>query len=290
MLPTIKLGSTDVSRLIMGGNIISGTSHISPELDMEMQRFYTMPRVQEAFDNCQQNGINTVVLRIDAHIVRALMEHRENGGKLHWIAQTAPEFRSLEHNLRMAGKIGPMAVYYHGGVVDNLYKSGDIQGIKDGLKTLKILGVPVGLCTHMPEVLLRAEEEEWGADWYMACVYNLTRPEPEQKQATCCGEKDHFLEEDRVPMFDAIRKVKKPCMAFKILGATRRCKTDQDREAAITEAYTSIKPTDGCVVGFFQKYSDQITQNAEFVRKLLSSRRIPATPVLRSNRPPGQWT
>jgi len=270
MLPTIKLGKADVSRLIMGGNIISGTSHVSPEMDREMQEFYTMPRIQEAFDNCMANGINTVQLRIDAHIVRALMEHRVNGGKLNWIAQTAPEYGNLENNLRMADKIGPVAVYYHGSVVDNLYQNGDVQGIKNGLKTLKMLGVPVGLCTHLPELLLRAEEEEWGADWYMACVYNIMKQGHVSSSVTGKFSDDEtFDEEDRGLMFDAISKVEKPCMAFKILGATRRCTTDADREAAFTEAYTSIKPTDGCIVGFFQKYSDQITQNAVFVKKIL---------------------
>jgi len=271
MLPTVKLGNADVSRLIMGGNIISGTSHVSPEMDMEMQRFYTMPRIQEAFDNCWKNDINTVQLRIDAHIVRALMEHRENGGKLNWIAQTAPEHRSLENNLRMANKIGPIAVYFHGSIVDAMYQGGDIKGIKDGLKTLKMLGVPVGLCTHIPEVMLRCEEEEWGADWYMACVYNVKHGTISSSISGKFTEGEIFDEADRVPMFDAIRKVQKPCMAFKILGATRRCTTDEDREAAFTEAYTSIKPTDACIVGFFQKYTDQIKQNADFVKKLLAN-------------------
>ena len=271
MLPTIKLGSADVSRLIMGGNIISGTSHVSPEMDREMQEFYTMPWIQQAFDTCWENGINTVQLRIDAHIVRALMEHRLNGGELNWIAQTASEHRSLENNLRMADKIGPVAVYFHGSMVDNMYQNGDIQGIKDGLKTLKMLGVPVGLCSHIPEVLLRAEEEEWGAEWYMACVYNIMKMGHISSAITGKFMNDEtYDEEDRTLMFDAIQRIQKPCMAFKILGATRRCTTDADREAAIAEAYASIKPTDGCIVGCFQKYSDQITQNAEFVKKILA--------------------
>ena len=268
---TIKLGNADVSRLIMGGNIISGTSHVSPELDLEMQKFYTMPRIQDAFDSCLANGINTVQLRIDPHIVRALMEHRENGGNLQWIAQTASEYRSLENNLRLASKIGPIAVYFHGTLVDSLYGDGDIQGIKDGLKTLRMLGVPVGLCTHIPEVMLRAYEEDWGADWYMACVYNIMKQGHVSSSITGkFGEDETFDEEDRKVMFDVIRQVDKPCLAFKILGASRRCTTDEDLESAFAEAYSSIKPTDACVVGCFQKYSDQITQNVNIVKRLLS--------------------
>ena len=269
-MKTIKLGGTDVSRLIMGGNIISGTSHVSPEMDREMQEFYTMPRIQEAFDTCLRNGINTVQMRADIHIIRALMEHRLNGGKLNWIAQTAPEYRSLENNVRMAAKIGPIAIYHHGSVVDNLYQNGEIEEIKSQLKTLRLLGVPVGMCTHIPEVLLRAEEEDWGADWYMACVYNVMKKGHVSSSITGKFMNDEtYDEEDRMLMFDAIRKVEKPCLAFKILGATRRCTSDEDREDAIKQAYADIKPIDACIVGFFQKYSDEITQVAEFVKKIL---------------------
>jgi hypothetical protein len=271
MLPTITLGNAEVSRLVMGGNIISGTSHISPEMDKEMQEYYTMPNIQKAFDTCWENGINTVQLRMDAHIIRALMEHRLNGGKLNWIAQTAPEYRSLENNLRMAAKIGPIAVYFHGSIVDDLYAKGEIQQIKDSLKTMRMLGVPVGLCTHIPEVLLRAEQEEWGADWYMACVYNIMKKGHVSSSVTGKFINDETYDtQDPPAMYQAIRQTPKPCFAFKILGASRRCETDADREAAFTEAYTSIKKTDACIVGFFQKYSDQITQNAAYVKKILA--------------------
>jgi len=270
MLPTVRLGNSEVTRLVMGGNIISGTSHMSPEMDQEMREFYTMPRIQDAFDTCVRNGINSVQLRADAHIVRALMEHKLNGGKLQWIAQTATEYASLEFNLRLAARAEPIAVYYHGSLVDNMYQNGDIEGIKKGLKTLRMLGIPVGLCTHIPEVMLRCEEEEWGADWYMACVYNIMKEGHISSSITGKFSVDEtFDEEDRLLMFDAIRKVEKPCMAFKILGASRRSQTVEDLENAITESYNSIKPTDGCIVGFFQKYSDQITQVSDFVKGLL---------------------
>ena len=271
MLPTIKLGNTEITRLLMGGNIISGNSHVSPEMDRDMREFYTMPRIQEAFETCEENGINTVQLRADAHIVRAMIEHRVNGGKLQWIAQTASEYASLEYNMRLAERAAPVAIYFHGSKVDNLYQNGDIRGIKDGLKTLRMLGIPVGLCSHIPEVILRAEEEEWGADWYMASVYNIMKLGHISSAITGKFSTDEtFDEADRGLMFDAIRKVQKPCMAFKVLGATRRCTTDADREDAIRETYEKIKPTDGCIIGFFQKYSDQITQVAQFVKGLLN--------------------
>jgi len=36
MLPTVKIGSTEVYRLIVGGNPFSGNSHFSEEMDWQM--------------------------------------------------------------------------------------------------------------------------------------------------------------------------------------------------------------------------------------------------------------
>jgi hypothetical protein len=104
----------------------------------------------------------------------------------------------------------------------------------------------------------------------MTCVYDIMKLGHVSSSVTGKFANDEtYDEEDRAIMFDAIRKVPKPCLAFKILGAARRCKTDADREAAIREAYSSIKDTDGCIVGFFQKYHDQITQVARYVKTIV---------------------
>jgi len=271
MLPTIRIGSAEFTRLIIGGNPFSGTSHLSAAMDAEMEEYYTMPRIQEVLFDCVSKGINTVQLRADKHIVRALLEFRTNGGKLNWIAQSAPEFGSLENNMRLAAKIGPQAVYYHGSTVDNLYKDGEIELIKQGLKTLRMLGVPVGLCSHMPEVIMRADREEWGADFYMTCLYNLMKVVHISSSLTGKFNQDEpFDEEDRPLMLAAVRTVTKPCLAFKLLGATRRCGTDADVEAAFAEAYGGIKDTDACIVGVFPKHKpDQVAQNVGIVEKIL---------------------
>ena len=73
-LPKIKLGKHYVSRLILGGNPISGFSHISPETNKEMIDYYTSEHIQWAWDTCQSNEINTIQTRGDRHIMRTLNE------------------------------------------------------------------------------------------------------------------------------------------------------------------------------------------------------------------------
>lgn len=49
------------------------------------------------------------------------------------------------------------------------------EKIKENIKTWRQLGVPVGLGTHVPEVIERSEEENWGVDFYLACMQNARR-------------------------------------------------------------------------------------------------------------------
>ena len=69
-------------------------------------------------------------------------------------------------------------------------------------------------------------------------------------------------------MYKTIRDTRKTCLAFKILGATRRCADPSTVEEAFREAFANIKANDAIVVGMFPKYSDQVEENARIVGKI----------------------
>src|SRR5215216_6510435 len=58
-LPTVKLGSHTVTRLILGGNPIYGHSHFNKLLSQHMTDWHTPQRVVELLKRCEQAGINT---------------------------------------------------------------------------------------------------------------------------------------------------------------------------------------------------------------------------------------
>ena len=65
-----------------------------------------------------------------------------------------------------------------------------------------------------------------------------------------------------------IRRTRKPCLAFKILAAGRRCGSPEDVRRAFEFAFQNIKATDGVIVGMYPRYTDQISENAGLVREL----------------------
>lgn len=270
MLPTVKLGGHDVTRLICGGNPFSGYSHVSAELDWEMISYYTMPNLLKCLDECWSNGINTFQSRGDRHQMRMFLEHRQNGGRMQWIAQTASEFRSLEGNIHEIARYQPIAIYHHGTHTDNSWHEGKIDAVRDVVKCIKDRGLPAGIGTHIPEVIEYAEEHGWETDFYMACCYNLARG---YKAAPATAQnayaKDRFPAEDPDRMAATIRRTPKPCIAFKLMAASRRCQSDSMVKETFQWAFRSIKPTDLVDVGMFQKHKNQVAQNAGFVREIL---------------------
>jgi len=71
-------------------------------------------------------------------------------------------------------------------------------------------------------------------------------------------------------MFKVMRQTKKPCLAFKILAAGRLAERKEWVEKAFCETFESIKPNDAVIVGIYDRYSDQVAENAEYTRRFSS--------------------
>ncbi len=271
-LPTIDFFGHRVSRLVCGGNPLSGFSHFSAEMDWDMITWYTMPRIQDLLRECAREGITTVQTRGDRLMMRAYLEHRLGGGTMHWIAQTASEFASLSNNIAEIARYEPIAIYHHGTHTDNAWHQGRIDAILDIVKMIKDRGLPAGVGTHIPEVVEHIESAGWPVDFYMGCLYNLAR---QYKSAPAAEQdayaRDHFPAGDPARMAKTLRATHKPCLAFKAMAASRNCATPEATRAALRFAYEHIKPTDAVVVGMFQKYRNQVAENAQAVREILAA-------------------
>ena len=272
LLPIVDFCGIRMTRLIIGGNPFSGNSHVSQAMDEQMRDYYTTANIKRALHRCLACGINTVQLRADQHIMRILREFRQEGGQLNWIAQTASEVASFAGNIRqIAADPSAAAIYHHGSVTDSLYQAGNVNELKEHLKIMRASGLPVGLGTHKPEVIRLCEAEQWDVDFYMACVYDLARTRRVSSAATGIANKgEQFCAADIPVMYETIRSTEKPALAFKIMGATRRCATAADVRANFAEAFSNIKPGDCVIVGVFQRDKDQIDENSQFVREVLA--------------------
>jgi hypothetical protein len=271
-LPTVPLGPHRITRLIVGGNPFCGNSHFSAAKSREMAAYYTPRQVVEVLQRCERAGVNTVQARGDYHRVLYWLElFRREGGALQWIAQTASEMHDVMQNIRILAAAGAIGIYHHGTQTDRFWQAGEIDRVEDHLKCMRDSGVQVGLGTHIPEVIEYAEERGWDVDFYMACLYNLSR-EP-RESALVSGvhafEREQYLPEDRERMCEVIRRTPKTCLAFKILAAGRHCATQEEVGKAFQYAFGHIKEQDAAVVGMYPEHEDQVTLNVAHTLRAL---------------------
>ncbi len=277
-LPTVDFFGTPVTRLIVGDNPFTGHSYI-PELHSggEMMDYYTGQRVVETLFEAQACGYNTFLPLGDPFVLRCLRQYRNEGGTMRLIFQPYPAM-DLAVNLRMMLPFAPLAVYHQGTTTDGLTEAGKTDVLRDNLKRIRDAGLPVGLGTHVPETVLRAEYEDWGVDFYMCCLHNARKGNREESGFITGKEKSlTFYGEDRPLMLEAIRQVPKTCIAFKIFagGQIFRGKSPEEAsaaaEAALRETFGGVKPGDLAAVGVFQKHKNQLRENAALARRVLGA-------------------
>jgi hypothetical protein len=260
-IPQVDLGGLKVSRLIVGGNPLSGISHQTEEKDMEMRRYFTTQGIHDLWRECERNGINTCIARADNHIMRNLLEYHDKGGEIQWIAQTAMERASIEDNVQAAKYFGAKACFIHGGTVGKLWKEGAIERIREVLRFIREQGLPAGMASHDPEVILTADQEGFEADFFLTCMYNISG-----RMGKILESKDElFVDEDRPKVLSVIPRLSKPTIAYKVLAAGRK-----DPEEAYREVFGALKNTDGVLVGMYPAANPaMVRENAEIIRRIL---------------------
>ncbi len=217
-LTTVHLGKLAVSRLILGGNPFSGFSHQSPERDRDMVQYFSTARIKETLRQAEALGINTLLSRTDRHMMRTLQEYWDEGGKIQWIAQTAPEYGSISNNIAQAIAVGASAVYIHGGQMDNLFANQHLDEIPGAIRQIQAAGLPAGIAAHDPRVHCWAVDA-LPVDFHMCSYYNPSHRDAHAEHRP--GQPETFDHADRQAMVDIIPVLKKPAIHYKIFAAGR---------------------------------------------------------------------
>jgi hypothetical protein len=76
-----------------------------------------------------------------------------------------------------------------------------------------------------------------------------------------------YLQGDPARMAAVVRKISRPCLAFKILAAGRACTNRESLDKAFAFAFSNIKKTDAVIVGMFPILTDEIAEDAALALK-----------------------
>ena len=218
-LPAGAIRKLKLSRLIVGGNPISGNAHSRdlPYVSSLMRRYFTDEKCVETLHLCEECGINTAQLRTDMHIVRILKEYWKEGGKMQWIAQIKPrkpDISDIMNDVRMAFDNGATGGYLQGQVADTLVRRGRIDLVERALECIRADGPIAGIGAHTLEVVIACEKAGLEPDFYMKTLHRS-----DYWSAKIQPPHDNTWSTTPERTIAFMKRVSRPWIAFKVLAA-----------------------------------------------------------------------
>lgn len=254
-LPTVRLGSLEVSRLILGSNPFWGYSHKSIQLDLEMKRYHTDERIIQILDEAADCGLTALASPPEERWTKLWARYTGNGGRLKiWIAQCHGPASQMLSEIDRAVESGAKAIFIQGARVEEQFGKGEFDMLRSWIEHIKEAGLPAGVAAHWPEIHPELERRKFPTDFYYQCMFNVSKS-------------SDFSLAEREKAVETIGQLEKPVIAYKILGAGRLPASE-----GFEYAFNHIQRKDGVCVGIYaQNAIDQIRQNASYTEVLTTA-------------------
>ena len=173
-LPAGTIRKTRISRVICGGNLISGYAHsrdLTYVSDL-LKHYFSDDKILETFRICEANGVNTAMLKFDPDTVRILKKYwNERGGKIQWIAQIVNP-GTIAQDAERAIEMGAIGVFTTGQMGDELVRTGHVDQLAKAVQTIQDNKALAGVSCHELEVILACEKEGIKPDFYMKTFHH----------------------------------------------------------------------------------------------------------------------
>jgi hypothetical protein len=265
--PCGQIGTLKVSRLLLGGNLLTHHTHSRGLMYVNdlAAHYNTEEKIIETLGIAERHGINTLVIHTVPAAMRALRRYREElGGKMQWIVcPTAPIEDGLEQYSAHVQKlldIGTEAIYLWGVQTDRLVTDGRMDLIERTVEMIRSKGAPAGVGAHDLKVIQECEERGIEADFYIKTFHHHdypNGPKPEDLTAPI-RELPGYWCRDPEAVIEFMKKVDKPWIAFKVMAAGAI-----PPEEAFKYAFD--KGADHILAGMFDF---EIAEDAQIVRDL----------------------
>ena len=233
-LPKGKLGEMEMSRLILGCNLMGGGAH-SRDLDYvhDLSRIYNTDRkIFETLALCEQTGIDTT--NMVSRYFKLFNRYREiTGSKMKTVCQLhlTRDEKDPFLELRQLTDLGATCMYIQGANADTLVKNGRLDLIEEALELIRLQGMSAGIGAHSIEVLIACEKAGIKPDYYYKTMHHdkywSAHPLEYREEFSVDGQRsdDHNRIHDN--MFDlfpdrtieVIRDIEVPVVGFKVLAA-----------------------------------------------------------------------
>ena len=233
-LPKGKIGGHEISRLVLGGNLIGGWAHSRdliyvPEL---FKAYNTERKIYETLILAEKAGINSINIGFPTNALIARYK-KSTGSKLKVISQVHPDMEKNDYfvNIDKAIDFGVDIVQVQGNWCDWLVRDSKYDVIASMLDRIRSQKYTAGLGAHTIDSFIMLEQQGILPDYYMKTMHHdrywSAHPREFRKpfEVDTEGSLDHnrFHDNCFCPFPDRtiefVNNTKIPVMGFKVLAA-----------------------------------------------------------------------
>jgi len=214
-VPHARIGDLELSRLILGGNLVGGWAHARDLIYVSklVKAYHTDEKVFETFRLAEQCGINTFLTNpVLARVINRYW--RTRGGKIQFISDCAYQDDVIT-GIKMSVDAGAHACYVQGGIGDRLVEKGKLDIIAKAVELIRDNGLPAGVGAHRLETIMACVEAGIKPDFWVKTLHRIdywsARPNEKRHDNIWC-----LRPEDTIKFMNGLEE---PWIAFKTLAA-----------------------------------------------------------------------
>ena len=233
-LPKGKIGEHELSRLILGGNLIGGWAHSRDLIYVPslFRAYNTERKIFETLMLAEKAGINSI--NIGFPTMDTMNKYKKmTGSKINVLVQVAPDMEKgdLFVNINKAVDAGMDIIQVQGNWCDWLVRDNKLDVIEKMLEKIRSNNITAGLGAHTIDAFITCEEQGIIPDYYMKTMHhdNYWSAHPRENRFPFEVDGKRYLDHNRFhdncfcPFPDRtvefVNRAKVPVMGFKVLAA-----------------------------------------------------------------------
>ena len=211
--PMAKIKDLQLSRLILGGNLIGGWAHARDLIYVNklVKAYHNEQKIFETFQIAEQCGVNAIITNPSlCDIMTSYWE--KTGGKMQFISDCGG--RDMLEMVKKSVDTGAAACYVHGGIADKWAKEGQFDKFAEVLELIRSFNVPAGIGGHMLDTVKGCVEAGLKPDFWMKTLHKTN-----YWSATESRERDNIWCEKPEETVAFMKDLDAPWIAFKTMAA-----------------------------------------------------------------------
>jgi len=233
-LPKGKIGDQELSRLILGGNLVGGWAHSRDLMYVPslFKAYNTEKKVYETLMLAEKAGINSINIGFPTNALMARYK-KATGSNIRVISQVAPDMDNNDYfvNINKAIDYGVDIIQIQGNWCDWLVRDGKLDVIDKMLGRIRSQGYVAGLGSHTVDSLMICEENGIIPDYYMKTMHhdNYWSAHPRENRVPYEVDGKRYLDHNKFhdncfclfpdKTIEFVNNTKVPVMGFKVLAA-----------------------------------------------------------------------